>query len=132
NRSVAFFAGTNLKRIDIDGGLPQTLARIDTARGGAWGPDGTILFGASYAGPLFRIPASGGQPVAVTKLNARQRDHSHPIFLPGGRQFLFDASGAEDVQGTYIGTSGSWETKRLMADTGVAYVSPGWLLFVRQ
>jgi Tol biopolymer transport system component len=130
SRSVGFFAGGKLKRLDIGGGSPQTLADA-VNRGGAWSPDGTILFARTTASPLFRISASGGEPVAVTKLD-KQGSHRFPQFLPGGRQFLFYAQGTPETAGIYLGSLGSSETKRLAAaDTAGVYAPNGWLLFIR-
>jgi hypothetical protein len=73
--------------------------------------------------------------VALTMLDPpRQIQHSFPAFLPGGRQFLFYARGAEEIQGIYLGSVDSPETTRLTAaerPPGV-YLLPGWLLFRRQ
>jgi eukaryotic-like serine/threonine-protein kinase len=142
SRSVGFSAGGKLKRMDIGGGSPQTLAD-STNRGGAWGADGTILFPRTTAGPLSRIPASGGEPVAMTKLD-KQNSHRFPQFLPGGRQFLFYATGAPGTAGIYLGSLDSPETKRVAAaETAGVYLSEraastagtrapdGWLLFIR-
>ena len=46
--SVGFFARGKLKRIDIAGGLPQTLADASYALGGAWSRDGVILFSPTW------------------------------------------------------------------------------------
>jgi len=153
SRSVGFFAGGKLKRMDIGGGSPQTLADAFN-RGGAWGEDGTILFVRSANSPLSRIPASGGEPAAVTQLD-KQTSHRFPQFLPGGRQFLFYAQGTPATGGIYLGSLDSSETRRLAAaDTGGVYLSEraalrgsgststartrspasspaGWLLFIR-
>src|SRR6185436_87887 len=43
-KSLGFFADNKLKRIDVAGGSPIVITDAPTARGGAWGPDGTILF----------------------------------------------------------------------------------------
>jgi Tol biopolymer transport system component len=135
SRSVGFFVvGNNiLKRVDIGGGLPQTLTNNVVPRGGAWNPDGVILF-TKLNGGLFRIPASGGEAVAVTKPDSpRQLGHGYPQFLPGGRQFLFYAGGQADAQGIYLGSLDAPETKRLTAaDTAGLYAPPGWLLYIRQ
>src|SRR5437867_910400 len=64
SRSIGFTSAGKLKRIDIAGGPPQTLANTSAVRGGAWNAAGTILFNASL-GPLWRIAASGGEPVPV-------------------------------------------------------------------
>ena len=132
-RSVGFFASQQLKRLDIDGGLVQTVARAQPGPGGAWGPDGAILFAPLPAGPLFQVPSSGGEPVAVTKLGANQSAHWSPVFLPGGRQFLFYVSGTGDTRGIYLGSLDSPQTTRLTdAETPGTYTPSGWVMFERQ
>src|SRR2546422_613758 len=65
SRSIAYTAAGKLKRIDIAGGPPQTLANTSAPRGGTWGADGTILFTASW-GPLSRVAASVDDPRTVS------------------------------------------------------------------
>ncbi len=77
SRSIGFFAGGKLKRIDLAGGPPQALADAPAGRGGAWNPDGTILFASSRAA-LFRVSARGGQPAVVTRTVQEQ---STTVFL---------------------------------------------------
>jgi hypothetical protein len=67
SRSIAFFADGKLKRIGIDGGVPQVLANAPLAKGGAWSRAGVILFTPNNIGPIFRVPAAGGEVEAVTK-----------------------------------------------------------------
>jgi hypothetical protein len=89
-RSLGFFAGGKLKRIDLAGGPPMVLADA-VARGGAWGTDGTILFTPNYVSGLQRVVTSGGAVVTVTTLDSAHEETSHrwPQFLPGGKQFLY-------------------------------------------
>jgi eukaryotic-like serine/threonine-protein kinase len=131
--SVGFFAGGYLKRIDVRGGLPKTLAEAELARGGSWSPDDVILFAPGISGPLFQIPAARGVPVAVTKLERpRQLSHRFPQFLPGGKKFLFYVQGPPDTRGIYLGSMDGSEQKRLIeADTAGLYAPSGWLLFVQ-
>jgi Tol biopolymer transport system component/tRNA A-37 threonylcarbamoyl transferase component Bud32 len=125
NRSVGFFADGKLKRIDLGGGAPQTVATATSARGGTWNADGVILFAPSNAGPLVRVPASGGPPVAVTKLD-RQGSHRFPSFLPDGRHFLFYAQGRPDTAGIYVGALDGPDAHRVTAaDTAGVYLSSG-------
>src|SRR5437870_1623411 len=63
SRSLAFFAQNKLKRVDVAGGAAQNLCDATGGRGGAWNRDGVILFGTG-TGPLFRVPAAGGQAAA--------------------------------------------------------------------
>ena len=82
SRSIGFFAGGKLKRIDVGGGPPQALVNAPAGSGGAWNRDGTIVFSAgSVQSPLYRISASGGVAVAITRLDPpRQTGHGWPQF----------------------------------------------------
>jgi Tol biopolymer transport system component len=95
-RSLAFFADKKLKRIDLAGGSPVTICETEEAeaRGGTWGPDGTILFAGGRKSPILRVPASGGTPVQVTTIDKKRGDNSHrwPRFLPDGRRFFYWAT----------------------------------------
>jgi len=133
SRSVAFFADGQLKRIDIDGGATQTLARASFGVGGAWNRDGTILFAPLFSGPIHRIPATGGEPVAVTRLAPGQIGHRRPRFLTDGRHFFYYASGAPNVSGVYLGQLDGADTRRLLdAESALIHQSSGQLLFVSQ
>ena len=67
-----------------------------TERGGAWGRDGHIVYGANFGRALFTVPAAGGIPVPATRLLARRAELSHrfPSFLPDGRYFLYQGRGS--------------------------------------
>ena len=132
SRSVGFFGGGKLKRIDLVSGSVHALADAD-GRGGTWSLSGVIVFSPSPAGPLFRVPASGGEAVALKLDVPHTSTAKFPHYLPDGRRFLFYAEGSPDSQGIYLGSLDSSETKRLTAaDTAGAYLPPGWLLFIRQ
>jgi eukaryotic-like serine/threonine-protein kinase len=60
SRSIGFFAGGKLKRIDLDGGRPRVLADASEARGGTWNNDDVILFSPAPGQRLQRISAAGG------------------------------------------------------------------------
>jgi serine/threonine protein kinase/Tol biopolymer transport system component len=133
SRSIGFIADTRLKRMDIDGGSVQTLATgIPVALGAAWNGDGTIIFGNNPGGPIFSIPAAGGKPVPVTRVEApRQRGHSFPQFLPDGRHFLFFVTGIPEASGVYAGQLDRLDAIRLFDADGPAVYAAGDLLFVR-
>ena len=134
SRTIGFFAGGKLKRIDIDGGATRVLADAGNGRGGTWNRDGVILFAPNPAGPLFRVSAAGGQPVAVTRIDAAQQNsHRFPQFLPDGRHFLYYVQGSPESNGIYIGQLDGSSTPRLLdADAAAVYASSGHLLFVLQ
>ena len=69
-RSVGFFAEGKLKRLDVEDGSVRELASAAVDRGGAWAQDGTILFTRNYTSAVYRVPATGGMPLAITQLKA--------------------------------------------------------------
>ena len=134
SRSIGFFASGGVKRIDITGGAPQTLAINGDRTGGSWNADGTILIRMSQTNRLARIAASGGNPapLLVTGLMSGQSNHGLPQFLPDDRHFLFVATGNREVTGIYLGSLDGAEPKRLAAaDSAGAYLSPEMIVFVR-
>jgi len=137
SHSLGFFADFKLKRVDLGGGHPQTLAviPITVAGQGAWSTEGVIVFAYSTNRPLYLIPASGGQTAIGTKLGKGQNGHHSPRFLPGGRQFLFYSSGVDS--GIWLGSLDGAGPRRITALTTEAdspgeYLAPGWLVWVRQ
>jgi eukaryotic-like serine/threonine-protein kinase len=131
-QSIGFFADDGrLKRIDIDGGIVRILAGAQIPWGGTWGSSDAILFGPA-TGPIYRVPATGGEPAVVTKLKAQQSNHSFPHFLPDGDHFTFFVSGSPEVRGVYIASLRNPEGRRLVdSDSIAAAVCSGHLLFVR-
>ncbi len=135
SRSIGFSAASKLLRLDVAGGAPQVLATLTgTSYGGSWSADGTFLFPRQTTGPLWRVPAAGGEPVAMTRLDPpRQLGHRQPQFLPDGRLFLFYAQGSSDAAGIYLGSlDGGVPTRLTAADSAGAFLPPDRVVFVRQ
>jgi eukaryotic-like serine/threonine-protein kinase len=90
---LAFFADGKLKRIDIGSGTPVSICDAPSSNAGSWSEDDVILFTenrSTTSAVLARVSASGGTPVPVTDTVPGGR-HSRPVFLPGGRHFLYYA-----------------------------------------
>jgi serine/threonine protein kinase/roadblock/LC7 domain-containing protein len=130
--SVGFFAGGALKRLDLGGGAPKTLAPATNGTGGTWNADGVIVFSPSSTSALMRVSSDGGAAKAVTTVGPQQIGHLNPQFLPDGRRLLFTVNGAADVNGIYLGGLDGSSTTRLESGliSGV-YAPAGWLLWVR-
>lgn len=90
---IGFFAGEKLQKVAISGGPPVTLCTAPGNRGASWGPDDTIVFtlglGANLG--LWRLPAAGGTPKSLTKVETEKGEATHlwPEILPGGKAVLF-------------------------------------------
>ncbi len=135
-RSIAFFSNQRLRRVEADGGSPQTICRSGLGFGGTWGPDGTILFSPIFGAGISAVPAAGGEPVLATTLVAARGDSAHlwPVFLPDGRHFVLIARNLDPEKAVIaLGTLGSHETRPLFrTDSGAVYAAPGYLLFARE
>jgi serine/threonine-protein kinase len=91
---IGFFGDGKLKKVSVRGGAPIVLCDLNGYRGGSWSEDGTIVFPMQFTSALYRIPAAGGTPAALTHLDPARGDITHrwPQFLPGGKTLLFTAS----------------------------------------
>jgi len=136
SRFVAFIAGGKLKKVDITGGPPQTIADAPNGADGSWSAEGVILYDGRATDPLMRVPASGGvsQPVVLEAGKSEGLPGAGwPEFLPDGRHFLYaqvDPTSPEMM--LTVGHTESGIVKTLFkTTTRVQYVEPGYLLFVR-
>jgi eukaryotic-like serine/threonine-protein kinase len=135
SRTLAFatngFPG-RLKKVDVNGGPPQTICEFTGSfRGGAWSPNGVILFGSGASG-LWQISEKGGTPTRVTTVLAARAEsqHSGPAFLPDGRSFLYYRAttvGGGAEPGIYVGSldvkpDAQSTTRVLVADSDPVYV----------
>jgi len=135
-RSVAFFTVDKVKRIDVDGGAVYTICDAVSPRGGAWGPDGTIIFPSTFDTPLSRVPAGGGAPEPLTRLETgKHTTHRWPQFLPDGRHFIFLAAHHEkqdsEDNGIYLGSLDGGEPVRLFSSKSSAAYADGHLFYVQ-
>jgi len=135
SRSLGFFARGRLKVVEASGSAPapRALADVFVARGGSWSADGTILFAPSVRQPLLQVPAAGGKPAPVTRLEEGEIEHSSPWFLPDGRRFLYRVRHSETGRNAlFLGSLDSKERRLvLQIDSDVAYSPSGHLLFRR-
>jgi Tol biopolymer transport system component/tRNA A-37 threonylcarbamoyl transferase component Bud32 len=90
--SLAFFAGHELRRIQVGGGASLTLADASSTRGGSWSPDGsTIYYPPEFASGIWRVPATGGtaEPLVQPDNSKGERTFRWPEVLPNGGAVLF-------------------------------------------
>ena len=130
-RTIAFVSAGRLRKIAASGGAPQDLCAVTNFYGGTWNRDNVIVFG-SQSG-LFRVPAEGGTPEAITSLDGTETGHFWPSFLPDGRRLLYTASSADpSARAVYAAELGKKErTRVLTAESNALYSGTGHLLFHR-
>ncbi len=137
SRSIGFFAGGKLKTIDASGGAAVTVCEGPNPRGGTWNRDGAILFAPDFRAGLYRVPAAGGAPSPVTKLDTSLHStHRWPFFLPDGKHFLYLATNHDNPRGdqtaVYVGSLDGKDNRLLLRSFANAAYASGYLLFMRE
>jgi Tol biopolymer transport system component len=137
SRSIGFFANAKLKTVEAEGGPPVTLCSTETdPKGGTWSPGGTIVFARGSATTLSRVPAGGGEPVEITRFDAKRGDnsHRHPRFLPDGKHLLYLArsvNAAAEGHAVVVASLEGGPEKVLLRSPAEAEYASGHLLFLR-
>jgi Tol biopolymer transport system component len=137
SRFLAFGQQGKLRKIDVTGGPVQTIADGLGVGGGTWNRDGVIVAPRSFDSVLYRVPAAGGTPTALTELDLARGEtgHQHPHFLPDGRHFLYLALNSQPENTAVYAASldAPKAQKRILNVASQAmYSAPGYLLFVRE
>jgi serine/threonine-protein kinase len=125
-----------LRKVAVSGGAPVKICdAVSGIAGAAWGPDDSIVF-AWF--DLFRVPASGGSPTPLLKVDEQrgERFFRHPSFLPSGKAILFTIGMADNYSydDAEIGVV-SLETgaKKILIQGGTSprYSPSGHLIYAR-
>jgi serine/threonine-protein kinase len=136
---VGFYAEAKLKKTRLDGGEPVVLCDAPSGRGASWSGDGTIIATLSNRGGLSRVPAEGGQPTLLARVNAQAGEQGYrwPQLLPDGKSVLCNLNnvganfGASPI--VVVSLTGS-QRKVLPQIAGMypRYLASGHIVFVKQ
>jgi serine/threonine protein kinase/Tol biopolymer transport system component len=137
NKFIGFFdiAGEKLRKVAVAGGPPVTLCVAPNGKGGSWNSAGDIIFAPDYDTAIHRVPAIGGEPVAITTIGPEHNSHRHPRFLPDGEIFLFTARAASGGQNNavFVASLDTSVVPRMVSETQAhADYTAGHLLTVRE
>ena len=132
-RTVAYFKQSALWIAGLGGGESRMLCPAWNAMGGTWGLDGTILFAADFGRTIYRVPAGGGERIAIRTQGVHGTDLRWPAFVAGSSAFIYSARRAPDqprqiMAGRLDGTSGD---RVLLESDANAQVGGDRLFFVR-
>jgi serine/threonine protein kinase len=138
SRSIAFISTDGrLKRVDVVGNPPTTIAAAANGLRGAWSKDDVILF-STPKGPLMKVSALGGTSENVTEIDTTANEGSHrwPSFLPDGKHFIYFSrkiSYTSDAEGDAImlGSLDGDPPKLIMQSSSDAVFASGHILFMR-
>jgi serine/threonine-protein kinase len=134
-QSVGFGADGELRKVPLRGGPPVALCKAVALFGASWGDDGTIVFATQRNGGLWRVPATGGTPEALTTVQPDEYSHRLPHMLPGGRAVIFTALKGpnlwDDAQLVVRSLDTGQQTVLVTGGSDGRYVSTGHLIYVR-
>ena len=134
SQSVAFFSSGSLYRVALRGDTPPVLLTTTRENGLAldW-PTRDALFFSARQNPIMRVPADGGPPVAVTRVETpREVDHHAPRLLPEGKALLFSIHRQRNRFAVAAQRLDSGERSVLLEDAfDASYLSTGHLVFGR-
>ena len=134
-QSVGFFLDGELMTMSVRAGDPLPVGAASTAVGAAWGDDGMILFSPTFIGPLWQIPATGGEPLQLTTLDRERGESGHiwPELLPDGRRALFTIFGGAGLSDARVAMlqldTGDYEP--LFDGAAARYAPTGHLVYYR-
>ena len=115
--------------VPVGGGSPQTL-REGSAGGGDWSQNGTIMFVGEKG--IYQMPASGGNAtLLVPRDSSKYAFMFNPVFLPGGRYFLFTGATNPADASVYIARLDGKENRLLIQGSHRAIYASGFLLYAR-
>ena len=137
SKSIGFFLPDKLARIDLDGSAPVTVCDSMLGRGASWGADGNIYLAVSYNTAISVVPASGGTPRELMKLDSpRYSSYRWPIILPDGQHFLYIAvnhgEGRSPDTGVFYASVDGKENRLLVHTFSSAVYANGYLLYMRE
>jgi Tol biopolymer transport system component len=134
SRSIGFFTGDKLKRVEVTGGTPVTICNSTLGRGASWNQNGEIVAALAYNGGISRVSGSGGTPTEITQANnTTYSSHRWPWFLPDGKHFLYvavnhNAPSSPDTAVFYASLDGK-ENRLLFHNLSNAIYVRGYLLY---
>jgi Tol biopolymer transport system component len=136
SRFLGFFAHGKLKTVDASGGIPVAIADAPDARGGSWSDDNVIVYTPETRAGLYRVASNGGAPIALTTPGGGMTTNRWPLFLPGGKSFLYLAANHNDQSSRATALhirslDGRMDRIVTLTLTNVAYID-GRLLMLRE
>ena len=135
-RSIGFFAGPKLKRVDLDGGAAVPICDVPTGgdKSGTWGKGGDILFAGVQGRAIYRVSSSGGEPAEVVRIDPSRGELRSvwPWFLPDGERFLYLVRLRENAGKLMLAEPGKAPRVLMPIVSAVQYCDPGYLVFCRE
>ncbi|MEO7366883.1 MAG: protein kinase, partial [Gemmatimonadaceae bacterium] len=100
---IAFYANSQLKKVQVDGGTPVMVANVPGMRGGSWGTSDQIIV--SSQGGIGAVPAVGGavRTIASPDSSRGEAQMVWPLALSDGKSVLYTSFPPAGLNGARIG-----------------------------
>ena len=138
SRLLLFTANGKLKKVDVMGGLPETLCDAKEMVVWSWISSNTALLlegpSAPHHQPIQQLNLDDCSIKPVTKLDLAHYDSGHawPNALPDGKHFLYAGLRTDKKHDVLLGTLGSEVSEILVHNASdPKYAPPGYLFFER-
>ena len=131
-RKLGFSADGKLKTLEVSGGPARVVADAPAFRGGSWNREETLLFVPEWSKGIYRMTASGGDPVLVLEVDkSKYVACVGPKFLPDGKHFLYHAHALDTASsGTFFASLDGKENRLLFKGGNTVMYGSGYLLYV--
>jgi eukaryotic-like serine/threonine-protein kinase len=129
-RMIAFIADHKLKTVALSGGTPTVLVDSIDGRGLCWGADGNVYYNPGLATGIWKIPARGGPPTAVTTITTEFQDR-FPYIVPDGSTLFFSGSTRLGEEQVFVQSLRTGERRLVGSGFSPHYLSTGHLVYVQ-
>ena len=127
-----------MRKLALSGGAPVTICGTGNFAGATWADDDTIYFVPDMPGGVSSVPAAGGQPKEILKIDAEngERILKFPHALPGGRALLYtvatvDSESFDDAHIAVVSLESGKRKKLVEGATYPRYSPSGHLVYAR-
>ena len=128
--SLGYFAGGQLRVVDLHSGTHRALCPASRPGGGTWSSSGLIAYSPDFLSvPLFKVEADGGPCTPLTRFRPGESVHRRPSALPDGRHVLFSSgrTGATTVVAVDLTTGALTDVRPSGGDP--LFAKPDWMFF---
>ena len=131
---ISFNAGGKLRKVPASGGPAVDLADSANVGGGAWTPDGSVVFSRDGRG-LWIVPGTGGKPRQLTTIARERQEFNqwYPQVLPGGRAVIYSSYATPISRASIAAYDFASRRTTVLVEGAVygRYAASGHLLYVR-
>ena len=134
-RSIGFFAGGQLKRLDLAASAAVPLCPVAQSVGltGTWSSVGRIVFSSVEGKEMLSVSTAGGVATTEFKPDEGQGEARavFPTFLPDGRRLLYLLRMKDGTGWLMIREPGQAPRRVMPIESNFAFVEPNHLVFAR-